>query len=68
MPFVSSAQRRACMYKTIDDVRSGRAIRWDCVKFGKLRYAGRLRTVWLTNRGAKYVVVHGKKVYVYGVY
>jgi len=68
MPFVNSAQRRACMYKEQDDIRAGRTIRWDCKKFGKILYAGRLRTVYLTSRGAKYINVRGKKVYVYNVY
>jgi hypothetical protein len=68
MPFVNSAQRRACMYKEQDDIRNGHPVKWDCKKFAKVRYAGRLRQVYLTARGAKYINVNGRKVYVYGVY
>ena len=68
MPFVNSAQRRACYYKEQDDRQAGRDVAWDCKKFGKVKYAGRLRTVWITSRGAKFVMVLGRKVYVYGVY
>lgn len=68
MPFVNSAQRRACYYREQNDIRNGREVVWDCKKFGKLQYAGRLRTVYVTERGAKYVNVDGKKVYVYGVW
>jgi len=68
MPFVNSAQRRACYYKEQDALRKGEPVKWDCVKMGKITYAGRLRTVYKTTRGASYVVVKGKKVYVYGVF
>lgn len=68
MPFVNSAQRRACMYKEQDDIKAGRNVRWNCKKFGKIRYAGRLRTVYIGPRGAKFIKVNDRKVYVYGVY
>lgn len=68
MPFVNSAQRRACLYREQNDLSQGEYPKWDCVKMGKVSYAGRLRTVYITERGAKYVIVKGKKVYVYGVY
>jgi len=68
MPFVNSAQRRACYYKEQDDLSNGDTPRWNCKKMGKVLYAGRLRTVYITERGAKYVNLGGRKVYVYGVY
>lgn len=68
MPFVNSAQRRACYYKKQDDISKGRDVQWDCDEFAKIYYAGRFRKVYITERGARYVMVKGKKVYVYGVY
>jgi hypothetical protein len=68
MPFVNSAQRRACYYKRQDAINKGEPVKWDCKEMAKLKYAGRLRKVYKTERGAKYVNVNGKKVYVYGVY
>ncbi len=68
MPFVNSAQRRACYYKEQNDLNAGKMPKWDCKKMGKLLYAGRLRTVYITSRGAKFVKVNKRKVYVYNVY
>ena len=68
MPFVSSAQRRACYYKRQQDIRAGRDVQWNCKDFARVFVAGRLRRVYKTERGAKYVNVKGQKRYVYGVF
>lgn len=68
MPFVNSAQRRACYYQRQKDIRAGRPVGWDCDDFAKVYVSGRWRKVYKTIRGAKYVNVRGKRRYVYGVY
>lgn len=68
MPFVNSAQRRSCYYQAQNDIANGRPVRWNCEEMSKLRYAGRLRKVYVGDRGGHYVIVKGKKVYVHGVY
>jgi len=68
MPFVNSAQRRACYYQRQQDIQAGRQVRWDCDDFAKVYVAGRWRRVHKTDRGAKYVNVRGQRRYVYGVY
>jgi len=68
MPFVNSAQRRACYYQRKKDQDAGRQVRWNCDDFAKVYVAGRWRKVYKTPRGAKYVNVKGKKRYVYNVY
>ena len=56
------------MYKEQNDLLKGGPVKWDCVKFGKILYAGRLRKIYIGPRGAKYINVRGRKVYVYGTY
>jgi len=68
MPFVNSAQRRACLYQQQNDISRGSPVKWNCEEMAKVRYAGRLRKIYVTERGAHYVLVKGKKVYVYDVY
>lgn len=64
MPFKNAAQKRACLYKWIEDVRNGiEPPRWDCVEYAKIKYAGRMRTIHKGPRGGYYVVVDGKKRY-----
>lgn len=64
MVFKNPAQKRACLYKWIDDVREGiEPPRWNCEEYAKIRYAGRLRKVHRGPRGGYYVMVKGKKRY-----
>ena len=64
MPFVSAEQKRACLYKWIEDIKNGiDPPKWDCVKYAKIEYAGRLRTIHKGSRGGYYVNVNGKKRY-----
>lgn len=64
MPFKNPAQKRACLYKWIEDVKNGdEPPKWDCVKYAKIEYAGRLRTIHRGPRGGYYVMVNGKKRY-----
>ena len=63
MGFKNSAQRRACYYQQTLAKKAGRQPTWDCKKFAKVKVAGRLRKVHKSKRGAKYVNVKGKKVY-----
>lgn len=68
MPFVNSAQRRACYYQEQNALSKGETPKWNCKKMGKLYYSGRLRTVYVTARGAHFVKVNNKKIYVYGIF
>lgn len=68
MPFVNSAQARACAYKAQNDIAHGRPIRWNCREMAKIRYAGRLRKIYIGKRGGHYVLVNRKKVYIHGVF
>jgi len=68
MPFVNSAQRRACYYQRQQDIRAGRPVIWDCDEFSKVYVAGRMRKVYKTERGAKYVLVKGQRRYVYNIH
>jgi hypothetical protein len=68
MPFVSSAQRRACFYKRKQAQDRGETPEWDCDEFAKIYISGRYRRIHKTLRGAKYVIVNGQKRYVYNVY
>jgi hypothetical protein len=64
MPFVNSAQRRACYAQAAREKKEGLVPKWDCHKFAnEIVMDGRRRKIHKGPRGGKYVIVLGVKKY-----